>query len=454
MNLTTPTPGTEEQWVQTHLADLCSDTPVASPRFRGTQQAAKEAWGKFDANQYAKTRNEVWPVEARGASGMSPYIRHGFFSLSYLWNTVEGPSADTQKFRDELLWQEYARHLYARFGHDLAQPLQYAPNKKNWFDLEQKTSKRTANKDSVEAQQTNPAREPGQANPAREPGQTNATSDSGQANPAHDPWDRSMACLDLAVTELESDGWMVNQTRMWLSSHWTVRQGFNWRDGEDRFFTHLLDGSRAANRTGWQWTIGTATGKPYGFSRWQVEKRAPELCATCPHQENCPVQEWPPETHPMEMSGDQRLRHDADAERTAGPLEVEKFETPDTIWLTAEMLGDCDPALTQHPDLPIAFVFDEPLLSSLQLSGKRLIFIAERLAELGQQRTVEVFRGNPVELLAERALAATFSPVPGWRRRATLLQPAVVHPWPWLRTPTSGPINSFSAWRNSHTRKR
>ena len=407
MNLVAPTPGEEEAWVREHLADLCSDVPVASPRFRGTQQAAKEAWGNFDVSQYAKTRNEVWPTEARGASGMSPFIRHGFFPLSYLWNTVDGPSADTQKFRDELLWQEYSRHLYARLGNDLAQPLQHVPNDKNWL-----------------------------------------------TTPSNDPWDRSMACINLAVTELESDGWMVNQTRMWLSSHWTVRQGSNWRDGEDRFFTHLLDGSRAANRTGWQWTIGTATGKPYGFSRWQVEKRAPGLCDSCTHKNLCPVQDWPPESHPSALPADQRLRHDPDAERTAGPIEVEKFETPDSVWMTAEMLGDSDPALTHHPDLPVAFVFDEALLASLQLSGKRLIFIAERLAELSQTRTVEVFRGNPITLLADRALAATFSPVPGWRRRATSLQPAVVYPWPWLRTPTSGPVKSFSAWRNSHTRKK
>lgn len=407
MNLATPSPGEEEAWVREHLSDLCSDVPVASPRFRGTQQAAKEAWGNFDVSQYAKTRNEVWPTEARGASGMSPYIRHGFFSLSYLWNTVEGPSADTQKFRDELLWQEYARHLYARLGTDLARPLRHVPNSKNWL-----------------------------------------------TTPSNDPWDRSMACINLAVSELESDGWMVNQTRMWLSSHWTVRQGFNWRDGEDRFFTHLLDGSRAANRTGWQWTIGTATGKPYGFSRWQVEKRAPDLCQSCTHKNHCPIQEWPPESQPPELPADERLRHDPDADRTAGPLDAEKFEKPNTVWLTAEMLGDVDPALTHHPDLPVAFVFDEALLAQLKLSGKRLIFIAERLAELGQQRTVEVFRGDPVDLLADRTLAATFSPVPGWRRRATSLQPGVVYPWPWLRTPTSGPINSFSAWRNSHTRKK
>ena len=97
-----------------------------------------------------------------------------------------------------------------------------------------------------------------------------------------------MACIDLAVTELEQDGWLVNQARMWLASHWTVRRGWDWLEGEDRFFAHLLDGSRTANRLGWQWTVGTGTGRPYGFSRHQVAKRAPGLCQGCPLSASCP----------------------------------------------------------------------------------------------------------------------------------------------------------------------
>lgn len=37
-----------------------------------------------------------------------------------------------------------------------------------------------------------------------------------------DGWNREMACIDAVVTELEQDGWLVNQARMWLASHWTV----------------------------------------------------------------------------------------------------------------------------------------------------------------------------------------------------------------------------------------
>jgi len=79
-----------------------------------------------------------------------------------------GPSRDVVKYRDELLWQEYARHLYARTG-GLAASLRYE---------------------------------------VRERG----------AAPAVD-WSAGMACLDFVSGERERNGWLVNQTRMWFASH-------------------------------------------------------------------------------------------------------------------------------------------------------------------------------------------------------------------------------------------
>jgi deoxyribodipyrimidine photo-lyase len=112
-----------------------------------------------------------------------------------------------------------------------------------------------------------------------------------------------------------------------------------------------------------------------------------------------------------------------------------------------ESLGDDDPALAAHPELPAAFVFDEALLHRLALSAKRLVFLAECLGDLARRRPVEVYRGDPVEVLAEREVAATFTPVPGWRTRAAVIAPVEIHPWPWLRRPHGGPVSSFSAWR-------
>ena len=194
-----------------------------------------------------------------------------------------------------------------------------------------------------------------------------------------------------------------------------------------------------ANRLGWQWTTGTGSGKAYGFSRWQVEKRAPGLCQTCPLRRACPVQDWPEAEAGPRVEPPAGL---AGGPTDAGPTAPQVTGEPEAVWLTAESLGDTDPALAAHPDLPAVFVFDEPLLARLRLSGKRLVFLAEALAELGAQ----VHLGDPVAELAGRPLAATWAYVPGFRRRAAQLDVVALHPWPWLRRPGSGSLRSYSAW--------
>ena len=376
-----------DAWVREHLGHLAGDEPRASP-IRGGQTAADAALAALDVTGYARRRNQVLPVSARGATGLSPYLRHGLLTLRQVWDAAApAPAADLRKFRDELLWQEYARHLYARLGSRLGRSLRQDP--------------------------------PGGG--------------------GGDPWARDLACMDYVVGALERDGWLVNQTRMWLASQWTVRGQRDWREGEDLMFRHLLDGSRAANRLGWQWTTGAGSGKPYGFSRWQVEKRAPELCRGCPLRERCPVEDWPEAAAATPVPAPAGL---AGGPTDAGPVTAETSGDPQVVWLTAESLGTLDPALVAHPDLPRVFVFDEPLLRRLQLSGKRLVFLAQALAELD----TEVRLGDPVQELAGRPLAVTYAPVPGFRRRAARLDVVALHPWPWLRRPGSGSLRSYSAW--------
>ena len=393
-------------FVADHLGDLADDEVVASPRFRGGQLAADAALAALDLTGYAARRNEVWPEDRRGATAISPYVRHGLLPLPLLWDAAgDAPTRDRDRFRDELLWQEYARHLHARLGPGLRDGLRRGLV--------------------------------GVPLGARTP---------------EEIWDPRMVCLEATTHELVTDGYLVNQTRMWLASHWAVRAGVDWRDGEDVFFRHLLDGSRAANRTGWQWTVGTGTGRPYGFSRFQVEKRAPGLCDTGPLAQRCPIEDWPPELPLTGTDEPPRLRHDEDVEVTAGPRQPVIDGTAELVWLTAESLGDDDPALAAHPELPVVFVFDAPLLARLRLSGKRLVFLVETLGDLAERREVHLARGAPVEVLAGRALATTFAPVPGWHRRAADLQIAALHPWPWLRRPHSGSAASFSAWRKAADR--
>jgi deoxyribodipyrimidine photo-lyase len=117
------------------------------------------------------------------------------------------------------------------------------------------------------------------------------------------------------------------------------------------------------------------------------------------------------------------------------------------VWLTFESLGDDDPALRAHPDLPVVVVFDAPLLARLQLSGKRLVFLAETVASLATRRQVSVHRGVVPDALAGTAVAVTHAPVPGFARRSATVDVVERHPWRWLVRPTGGPAQSFSAWR-------
>jgi deoxyribodipyrimidine photo-lyase len=368
---------------------LHSGGPKSS--IRGGQTAADQALANLDIRRYASDRSEVLPKNRRGATVLSPYIRHNLLTLKQVWDSVEGaPAKDLEKFRDELLWQEYARHLYARIGERFFENLRFQQN-------------------------------------LNEPG---------------DGWNRNMLCIDEVVTELEDDGWLVNQTRMWLASHWTVRNGKGWIHGQERMYQNLLDGSRAANLLGWQWTVGSA-GKPYGFARWQVEKRAPGLCFKCPLKKNCPIQEFPDERQLPSLEVSELLKRDPNLAETSGPMSVVRNALPEVVLLTIDSLGDADPALVANPTLPVVFVFNQAALAKLQLSAKRLHFYLETLQDVSRRRNLKVYLGDPYQFARETKVAVTYAPVPSFAKFDSI---AELHPYPWLRAPHSGNIQSFSAW--------
>ncbi len=401
MKLPTPEPGQAgaERYVADHLGDLVADDVRGSDSFRGGQSAADQALASVNLVGYAASRNTVSPLRERGSTAISPYVRHGLLTLQQVWDSVDGPPEDRAKFRNELLWQEFARHWYARLGERTREGLV----------RELAVSDRPSLVDSSAL-------------------------------------DRSMACLDLVVGELEDEGWMVNQSRLWFASHWSVRSGRSWQEGEDFLFRHLLDGSRAANRLGWQWAVGVGSSQAYNFTRWQVEERAAGLCASCDLVHACPVENWPNEPEYRGTEQPIELRVSSRNGNLTGPSRPVVTGQPDVVWLTAESLGVTDPASAAYPDLPLVFVFDEPLLRNLKLSSKRLVFLVETLAELALSRSLEVYRGAPVDVLNGRSLAVTFAPVPGFTRKARRLAPVSLHPWPWLRHPSDQSLVSFSAW--------
>lgn len=365
----------------------------------GGQSAANEALANLDITRYAEDRSEVLPQEKRGASVLSPYIRHNILTLDQVYRAVKNvPFKDREKFRDELYWQEYARHLYGRIGTRLFENLRYDAN---WHS-------------------------------------------------EGDGWNREMLCIDTVVSELESDGWLVNQTRMWMASHWTVRSDKGWLHGQERMHRELLDGSRAANLLGWQWTVGAGTGKPYGFARWQVEKRAPGLCFKCPLKKSCPIQNFPDEISPRQLDKEPLLDNDPDIARTTGPITPLKNTAPQYVLLTIDSLGDADPALAAHPDLPAVFIFNKSALEKLQLSARRIAFYLQTLQDLATRRNLTVYLGDPYQFAATNPVAVTFAPVPSFKKFTNL---AEIHPYTWMTKPHSGSVRSFSSWRNKLERR-
>lgn len=359
----------------------------------GGQSAADQALANLDITHYANLRSEVLPIQRRGATVLSAYIRHNILTLRQVYDAVKGaPFRDREKFRDELYWQEYARHLYARIGTRLFSNLRYEAN---W-------------------------------------------------NSQGNGWNREMFCIDTLLKELESDGWLVNQSRMWLASHWSVRNEMGWLYGQELMHRELIDGSRAANLLGWQWTVGAGTGKPYGFARWQVEKRAPGLCNKCQLKKNCPIQNFPDEIPLRQLDQDALLDSDPDLKRSTGPISAIKIREPEYVFLTIDSLGDADPALAANPSLPAVFVFNEAALRKLQLSSRRIGFYLQTLKDLSQRRDLRVYLGDPIEFTESNEVAITFAPVPSFRKYKKL---AEVHPYPWLALPKSASLRSFTSWR-------
>ena len=378
--------------IERHFGGLFSgDIGVSS--ISGGQSAANAALAQLDITGYANTRSQVLPKNQRGATVLSPYIRHNILTLDQVYRAVKhAPYKDREKFRDELFWQEYARHLYARIGTRLFENLRFEAN----------------------------------------------------AHAQGDGWNQEMLCMAETVAELETDGWVVNQTRMWLASHWTVRNDRGWLAGQERMHRNLLDGSRAANLLGWQWTVGAGTGKPYGFAKWQVDKRASGLCNRCQLKDKCPIQEFPAEISLRELSRDAILDSDPDVGATTGPTSMVVNGEASHVLLTVDSLGDDDPALAANSHLPAVFVFNEQALKKLQLSARRIAFYLQTLGDLNTRRPVAVYLGDPYQFAQDNAVAVTYAPVPSFKKFSKL---AEVHPYPWLRPPHAGTVKSFSSWR-------
>jgi deoxyribodipyrimidine photo-lyase len=379
--------------INSYFLDLCCDN-YSEPLIQGGQSNADLALHNLDITNYSKLRNNVYPKSKRGSSYLSAYIRHGLLDLREVWKYVEiFKYEDKTKYRDELLWQEFSRHLYAIIGKKSQEFLNYSINSK-------------INKD-IDTQ--------------------------------------NMNCINTVKKELEETGYMVNQTRMWFASHFSLREQGSWNKNEDYMFKHLVDGSRFANRLGWHWVMGSQTGKVYGFSKFQVQKRAKKLCDECELNFKCPINEWPQNIEITKKN----ISLDVDIYKNFGPKEIKSnaSKKPSFVWITAESLGDDDPAMKYFPNLPVVFIFDKKLLLSLKISTKRINFLLECLKEISLKRDLTVVLDDPMVYLKNKQFASTFAPVPKYKKITNVNQPIFEFPTQRLAQPIDFYPNSFSSWK-------
>jgi deoxyribodipyrimidine photo-lyase len=198
--------------------------------FPPTRHAALGRIAAVCPNDYARSRNAI-----EGAvTQLSPYITHGFVSLSDVLAGVSGEHRfDVQhKFVFELGWREYFRHVWQHRGDAILASLHEGLLPEHSYATEL-------------------------------------------------PADIRHACtgvpvIDMAVRTLYATGYLHNHARMWLASYVVHVRKVHWRAGADWLYGHLLDGDLASNHLSWQWVAGTGSHKPYLFNADNVARYAPK----------------------------------------------------------------------------------------------------------------------------------------------------------------------------------
>ena len=197
--------------------------------FAPTLAAAQARIAAVRPAAYARTRNAL----DGAVSGLSPYITHGFVTLTdVLAGVAARQSLDVQhKFVFELGWRAYFRHVWQHRGEGILRSLHEGPLPDAAYASELPADIRAGN--------------------------------------------TGVPVVDEAVRALHASGTLHNHARMWLASYVVHLRKVHWRAGADWLYGHLLDGDLASNHLSWQWVAGTGSRKPYLFNADNVARYAP-----------------------------------------------------------------------------------------------------------------------------------------------------------------------------------
>ena len=301
---------------------------------------------------YARTRNAL----DGAVSGLSPYITHGFVSLSNVLSGVAShQTIDVQdKFVFELGWRAFFRHVWQHRGNTILRSLHEGPLPDHAYARELPTDIRQ--------------------------GCT------------------GVPVIDEAVRTLYATGMLHNHARMWLASYVVHVRKVHWRAGADWLYGHLLDGDLASNHLSWQWVAGTGSSKPYLFNAENVARFAPASW----HSPGSVIDTSYEELDDMARRPSPKLQYKRDATRDASP-RVEPglgadppadlgVTAPDAaavagrdVWLVHPWSLCALPA--QLPaDTVVIGVFVADFHRAWLWSDQRWRFVGSRMAELAPQR--------------------------------------------------------------------
>jgi deoxyribodipyrimidine photo-lyase len=200
-----------------------------SPGFEPTLAAAQARIAAVRPGDYARTRNALDGAVTR----LSPYITHGFVTLSDVWTGVrQRHRIDAgHKFVYELGWRAFFRHVWHHRGDAIF---------------------RSLHEGILPDSAYNPV----------------LPADIRQGA-------TGIPVIDQAVRALYATGYLHNHARMWLASYVVHLRKVHWRAGADWLYAHLLDGDLASNHLSWQWVAATGSSKPYLFNAENVARYAP-----------------------------------------------------------------------------------------------------------------------------------------------------------------------------------
>lgn len=353
---------------------------------------------------YARTRNAL----DGAVSGLSPYISHGFVSLTeVLAGVAAHHRLDMQhKFVYELGWRAYFRHVWQQHGDGFLRSLHEGPLP-----------------DSAYA--------------------TELPADIRQAQ-------TGVPVIDEAVRTLYRSGMLHNHARMWLASYIVHLRHVHWRAGADWLYGHLLDGDLASNHLSWQWVAGTGSRKPYLFNAENVARYAPAawhspgsvIDASYEALDLLARQPWPAvAASPAGAATDEPLLHDSPPAALAATAPSAAEVAGRDVWLVHPWsLGLLPPALPA--DTLVLGLFVDEFHWAWPWSERRWHFVGRRMAELADR----LWQGDAAAIGAALASARSVRSIAEPHLDVWLPRWAACEPAPALFPPVARRCDSFSQW--------